>query len=55
MSNKKLNRPVKIDYRKNQLEPSLSCLAKQGWDNLENPIPINLVAIIGEKISDINI
>lgn len=39
MSNKKLNRPVKIDYRKNQLEPSLSCMAKQGWDNLENPDP----------------
>lgn len=35
----KLNRPVKTDYRKNQLEPSLSDLAKQGCENLENPDP----------------
>ena len=35
----KLNRPVKTDYRKNQLEPSLSGLAKQRCENLENPDP----------------
>lgn len=38
----KLNRPVKTDYRKNQLEPSLSGLAKQGCENLENPDPDQL-------------